>query len=54
MFGCLQKRKGLSKPEYQIKIGEKKNEMNFVNISVLKTAPNDSAFEKTETAVISE
>ncbi|WP_452599513.1 DUF6503 family protein [Pontimicrobium sp. MEBiC01747] len=36
------------------KIGEKRNEMNFVNISVLKTAPNDSLFEKTENGVISE
>ena len=44
MFGCLQKRKGLSKPEYQIKIGEKKlqNESNIIamlqTISKLKAA----------------
>jgi len=36
------------------KIGEKRSEMNFVNISVSKTAPNDSLFEKTENGVISE
>lgn len=36
------------------KIGEKRNAMNFVNISVLKTAPEDSFFEKTGNAVIVE